>query len=88
MEWVTPGLPRMTTFMLCDIPVLYSEKKMIFQLEYFDVGTPLSNKYYLGCPSGEMYGLNHVQERVKPEVIMQIRPETEVPGLYLTGECI
>ena len=64
------------------------KKWVFFQLEYFDVGTPLSNKYYLGCPSGEMYGLNHVKERVKPEVIMQLRPETEVPGLYLTGECI
>ena len=64
------------------------KKCFFFQLEYFDVGTPLSNKYYLGCPSGEMYGLNHVQERIKPEVIMQLRPETEVPGLYLTGECI
>ena len=58
------------------------------QLDYFDVGTPLSNKYYLGCPSGEIYGLNHVTQRVKPESIMELRPETEVPGLYLTGKQI
>ena len=57
----------------------------LFQLEYFDVGTPLSNRFYLGCPSGEIYGLNHVKERVKPEVTIELRPKTEIPGLYLTG---
>ena len=58
---------------------------MFLQLEYIDVGTPISNRYYLGCPNGEIYGLNHVKERVQPEVLMELRPDTVVPGLYLTG---
>ena len=26
---------------------------------HFDVGTPLSNQYYLAAPSGEIYGQDH-----------------------------
>ena len=52
-----------------------------------EVGTPVSNKYYLGAPSGEMYGLDQGKNRFSPEVIATLRPDTDIPGLYLTGVC-
>lgn len=52
---------------------------------YFDVGTPLSNKYYLGFQHGEMYGLDHNMARFLPQTSIQLRPKTDIPGLYLTG---
>lgn len=56
--------------------------------DYFDVGTPLTNNYYIGAPKGEIYGLDHTMDRFKPEVIAELRPTTAVPGLYLTGQDI
>ena len=58
----------------------------LYQLEYIDVGTPLSNAYYLGQPQGEMYGLDHARARWLPETIMNLRPDSGIPGLYLTGK--
>ena len=54
-------------------------------MDYIDIGTPLSNKYYLGQPEGEMYGLDHGKGRFLPETSMHLRPESGIPGLYLTG---
>ena len=56
------------------------------QRDYMEVGTPVSNKYYLGAPSGEMYGLDQGLNRFSPEAIAALRPDTDVPGLYLTGD--
>ena len=51
-----------------------------------EVGSPLTNQYYIRAPKGEMYGLDHNIERfADPEIIMALRPETDVPGLVLTG---
>ncbi|KAK3603232.1 hypothetical protein CHS0354_007562 [Potamilus streckersoni] len=60
--------------------------KLEGKLEYMDVGTPLSNKHYLGAPKGEMYGLNNTLSRFSPEVSMELRPQTNIPGLYITGQ--
>lgn len=57
----------------------------MYKVEYFDVGTPLSNKYYLGFQHGEMYGLDHNMARFLPQTSIQLRPKTDIPGLYLTG---
>ena len=54
--------------------------------EYFDVGTPLSNQYYLGTPCGEVYGIDHTTARFSPDMIAALRPEIGIPGLYLTGQ--
>jgi all-trans-retinol 13,14-reductase len=52
-----------------------------------DVGTPLSHNYYINTPTGEIYGLDHNVERfADPEIIMNLRAETDIPGLVLTGE--
>jgi all-trans-retinol 13,14-reductase len=32
-------------------------------VEYIEVGTPITNKYYLRANKGEMYGLDHNKER-------------------------
>ena len=58
------------------------------KLEYMDVGTPLSNQYYLGTPRGEVYGIDHNTVRFSPEAILELRPEIGIPGLYLTGQDI
>ena len=59
---------------------------LYLQVEYFDVGTPLSNQYYINSAEGEIYGLEHDLRRFSPEVVMNLRPETDIPGLFLTGK--
>ena len=58
------------------------------KLEYMEVGTPLSNQYYLGTPRGEVYGIDHDAKRFSPLTISELRPETPISGLYLTGQDI
>ena len=56
------------------------------KLEYMEVGTPLSNRYYLNTTRGEVYGLDHNVTRFDPDVGLELRPQTPVEGLYLTGQ--
>ena len=56
------------------------------KVEYFDIGTPLSNQFYLGSSSGEVYGLDHDKQRFSLNTLAQLRSETPIPGLYLTGQ--
>ncbi len=51
-----------------------------------EIGSPVTFKYYLGHPHGDFYGLDHSTGRVNPEAIAVLRPDTDVPGLYLTGQ--
>ena len=53
---------------------------------YTEVGSPLSNCYYLNSPRGEIYGVDHNVARFDPEVVAAMRPATDIPGLYLTGQ--
>ena len=55
---------------------------------YFNVGTPLSNLYYLGAQGGEMYGCDHNVERFSAESTVALRPETHIESLYLAGQDI
>ncbi|KAL5017632.1 hypothetical protein ScPMuIL_007221 [Solemya velum] len=55
------------------------------KVEYFEVGTPVTNKYYLGDPRGEMYGLEH-SRRLINDAAINLRPKTDIPGLYLAGQ--
>jgi len=57
-------------------------------VEYFDVGTPVTNKYYIRAHKGEMYGLDHNKERFTAEATNELRPETDIPNLYLCGQDI
>jgi len=58
------------------------------KIEYFDVGSPLSNDYYIAANRGEMYGLDHNMSRFQWDTAMALRPDTGIPGLYLTGQDI
>ena len=56
------------------------------RLEYLEVGTPLSNQHYLNTEFGEVYGLDHDLARFDPNIAIELRPETPIQGLYLTGQ--
>ena len=56
------------------------------KVEYFEVGTPLSNQFYIASPKGEIYGCDHNKERFSPITTAMMRPDTPIPGLYLTGQ--
>jgi all-trans-retinol 13,14-reductase len=58
------------------------------KMEYFEVGSPLTNIYYLGTEKGEVYGADHDTARFSLEAITNLRPDIGVPGLYLTGQDI
>ncbi|BFZ05381.1 hypothetical protein BsWGS_08420 [Bradybaena similaris] len=53
---------------------------------YMEVGTPVTNQHYLGCPNGEMCGLDQHKGRFSPEVVSKLRTDTDINGLYLTGQ--
>jgi len=57
-------------------------------IDYIEIASPVTNKHYLAAPNGEIYGLDHSRERFDPEMVAKLRPETDVPGLYLTGQDI
>ncbi|KAG1664500.1 putative all-trans-retinol 13,14-reductase [Nymphon striatum] len=50
------------------------------------VGSPLTHDHYIESPRGEIYGLDHTCYRFSPNVISELRPDTEIPGLYITGQ--
>ncbi len=55
-------------------------------IDYVEIGTPVTNKTYLAAPHGEIYGLDHGSQRFNPWVMAQLRPKTDIDGLYLTGQ--
>ena len=56
------------------------------KVEYFDIGSPITNKYYLQASGGEMYGIDHNITRFSPKASVTIRPETGIKNLYLAGQ--
>ena len=52
----------------------------------YEVGTPLTNNFYLGSYFGEAYGLDSNNYRYRNA--FELRPETGIPGLYLSGQDI
>ena len=59
------------------------------KVEYTELATPLSNKFYLGYEHGEIYGLNHSTTRFTPSSMKRyLRSKTPISGLYLTGQDI
>lgn len=55
-------------------------------IDYVNIGTPLSNRHYIAAPRGEIYGLDHTTERFSLWNNAVLRPQTDIPGLYLTGQ--
>jgi len=56
-------------------------------VSYTEVGTPLSFEHFIGSDSGA-FGLEMGIWRFEEEYSEILRPETDVPGLYLTGQDI
>ncbi|OCT60039.1 all-trans-retinol 13,14-reductase isoform X1 [Xenopus laevis] len=56
------------------------------KVEYMEAATPLSNEYYLRAPKGSMYGAEQNCSRYQSDIIVKMRAQTAVPGLYLTGQ--
>jgi all-trans-retinol 13,14-reductase len=54
-------------------------------IDYWEVSTPLSMKWFCGWERGELYGLDHDPSRMRQR---WLRPRTKVPGLWLTGQDI
>ena len=55
------------------------------KVDYYELSTPLSTDYFCRYTHGEIYGLNHDPSRFKQD---WLRPKTDIPGLYLTGQDI
>ena len=56
------------------------------KVDHMVAGTPLSHVYYFNSMHGEIYGANHNKERFQFDQAMNLRPETSIPGLFLTGQ--
>jgi all-trans-retinol 13,14-reductase len=52
-------------------------------LEYAELSTPLSTRWFAQNPHGEIYGLDHDVQRFRQD---WLHPCTPVKGLYLTGQ--
>lgn len=50
-----------------------------------ELGTPLTNKFYINSTDGSVYGTEKVLKQVGP---FAFRPKTEITGLYLCGASI
>jgi len=58
------------------------------KIDDWDIGTPSTHKHYLAAPNGEICGLDHSVKRFSAEVAAGLRPKTDIPGLFLTGQDI
>ena len=58
------------------------------KLELFNVATPLTYNFYIASPKGEICGCDHNKKRFSSITAAMMRPETPIPGLYLTGQDI
>jgi all-trans-retinol 13,14-reductase len=56
------------------------------KVEHYDVGTPLTNQFYLGAYEGEAYGLDSTPTRYSESSLL--RPKTNIKNFYLTGQDI
>jgi all-trans-retinol 13,14-reductase len=53
------------------------------KIDYYEVSTPQSTKWFSGYQQGELYGLEHTAERLQQE---WLGPRTRIPGLWLSGQ--
>ncbi|WP_375177427.1 phytoene desaturase family protein [Marinobacter mobilis] len=55
------------------------------KVDYIETSTPLSTAWFCRYNRGEIYGLDHTPERFEQT---WLRPKTDIPGLFLTGQDI
>ena len=55
-------------------------------IDYVDIGTPVTNNHYISSTKGEIYGLDHNVDRFDAQANAALRPETDISGLYMTGQ--
>jgi phytoene dehydrogenase-like protein len=55
------------------------------KVDYYELSTSLSTAYFCRYLSGEIYGLDHDPDRFGQD---WLKPRTDIPGLYLTGQDI
>lgn len=66
------------------LDVLYEKLPQLKgKVDYYELSTPLSTAYFSAYQHGEMYGLNHDQQRFDQS---WLQTQTRLPGLYLTGQ--
>ncbi|MEM9305522.1 MAG: NAD(P)/FAD-dependent oxidoreductase [Pseudomonadota bacterium] len=53
------------------------------KVDYWEVSTPLSTNWFSAYRRGELYGLDHTNERLQQD---WLGPHTRIPGLWLTGQ--
>jgi phytoene dehydrogenase-like protein len=53
------------------------------KIDYHELSTSLSTDYFCRYRHGEIYGLEHSPSRFEQD---WLKPKTEIPGLYLTGQ--
>ena len=56
------------------------------KVKHFDVVTPLTYQYFISSPKGEIFGCAHNKKRFSPITAAVMRPDTPIPGLFLTGQ--
>jgi len=87
-EWFGPWEAR-STRRLKTVSVSASANKWASdRVDFFDVGSPLSNKYYIPAPRREIYGIDHHVDRFSLQTAVKLGPDTSIPGLYVTGQDI
>eukprot|EP00750_Incisomonas_marina_P008110 INCI15239.1.p1 GENE.INCI15239.1~~INCI15239.1.p1 ORF type:complete len:590 (-),score=97.29 INCI15239.1:554-2323(-) len=52
-------------------------------IDFVELGTAVTNNFYLGNFRGAVYGLSHTPERFRQPYLT---PKTKLPGLWLTGQ--
>lgn len=55
------------------------------KVDYYELSTSLSTDYFCRYRKGEIYGIDHTPERFEQD---WLKPKTEIPGLWLTGQDI
>ena len=60
----------------------------IEDVDFFELGTPVTFARHLGSPKGVWYGFNHNRQRFRPQTFyLDLRPDCPtLPGLYMTGQ--
>jgi all-trans-retinol 13,14-reductase len=74
---------RLTTTML---EMLYRHVPQVRgKVDVRELSTPLTTRHFANQPHGEIYGIDHTPSRFRQK---WLRPQTPIPGLFLTGQDI